>query len=84
MGVKQPTLTCFDCLAFMLAYFCRILYSENPELEANLAFSNLQSALPLLEQANFDMDLVSRPFLRLHISGFEYHGNSFSSVFSYF
>lgn len=45
--------------AFMLAYFCRIMYAESPELEANLSFSNLQAAMPLLAAANYDMELVS-------------------------
>ncbi len=44
--------------AFALAYLLRILHSEHTQLAANLAFSNLQAAMPLLQQANFDMELV--------------------------
>lgn len=45
---------------FILAYLLRILHSESTQLQANLAFSNVQSALPLLTQANFQMDIVSQ------------------------
>lgn len=50
-----------DCFyrSFTLAYLLRILHSPNPPLSANLAFSNIQAAMPLLQQVNFDMELVN-------------------------
>lgn len=49
-----------DCFyrSFILAYLLRILHSENPQLEANIAFSNIQSAIPLLSTAGFQVDML--------------------------
>lgn len=45
--------------AFTLAYLLRILHSFDPPSQAQIAFSNVQSARAILQQVGFDMDLVS-------------------------
>lgn len=45
-------------IAFTLAYLLRILHDPEPALAANLAFDAIQRALPAMQQAGFDPDLV--------------------------
>ncbi|WWD03518.1 hypothetical protein V865_001570 [Kwoniella europaea PYCC6329] len=74
-----------DCFyrSFTLAYLVRVLHSNDSQLEANLAYENIQRALPAMEHCGFDKDLYEEfldPLLAL-IRSFAEEGESTSTEY---